>query len=170
MRILVATAGALSPTRVAELLDRWLDSAPQVTVLAVIEVPHPFVDTLETPIWRPLLGDGEAEPPPDVTANYVEERGRKRTEPLASVLEGRGIPNEVMHVEGADPAQVIQDVAARIDADLIVLGATRPLFPEWDSVSVRLMQESSRPLLVIPAGTPSSGSEDEAGFVDELAR
>ncbi|MFQ5966722.1 MAG: universal stress protein [Acidimicrobiia bacterium] len=168
MRILIATAGALSPARVADLMDRWLGAAQHVTVLTVVEVPHPFLDTLETPIWRPLEADAGAEPPPDLAANYVEERGRKRTEPLASALASRGLPHEVIYREGEDPAEIIHEVADQIDADLIMLGATRPLFPDWDSVSVRVMQESRRPLLVIPGAPPTTEPDQEPGFVDEL--
>ena len=170
MRILIATAGALSPARVADLMDRWLGAAQNVTVLTVVEVPHPFLDTLETPIWRPLEADAGAEPPPDLATNYVEERGRKRTQPLASALDAHGVPYEVIYREGEDPAQVIREVADQIDADLVVMGATRPLFPDWDSVSVRVIQEIHRPVLVVPGTTPMGEEDDEEpGFIEELS-
>jgi len=169
VRILIATAGALSPNRVADLVERWLGSAQRVTVMTVIEVPHPFLDTLETPIWRPLDHNPPGDDQPDVALQYVEERGRKRTEALVAALEVRGVPVDTIFREGEDPASEIVMVADQIEADLIVMGATRPIFADWGSVSIRVMQESRRPLLLIPGAARSSDPDEVEGAVSETA-
>ena len=52
----------------------------------------------------------------------------------------------------------------RLDVDVVVLGATRRIFDEsaWESVSARVMMESRKPVLVVPAAhrdTPDDTTE-----------
>jgi nucleotide-binding universal stress UspA family protein len=155
--MLIATAGALPPGPVADFVERWHDDGGQVSVLTVVEVPRAFLDTLETESWHPFEPGAADEGLEDLAARYVEERGRKRTAPLLAALSVRDIEAEPIFREGDDPAVVIGEVADEIGADLIVMGSTRPIFTEgsWTSVSIRLMRETRRPILLIPGLVPS---------------
>jgi nucleotide-binding universal stress UspA family protein len=66
-------------------------------------------------------------------------------------------------LEGEDPATTIIHAAEELDAELVVLGATKQLFDEshWESVSARVMRDSGRAVLVIPAAI-----RDDTGEVD----
>lgn len=162
--MLIATTGALSPEPVARLTSRMTGPAGKVSVTTVIEVPRSFLDTIRSEEWHPL----EDEKPTWGShedagiARYVEERGRRITEPLLAALRATGVEAEVHYLEGEDPAQVIVDAADALEADLIVLGATKPIFDEssWESVSVRVMQDNRRPVLIIPAA-PRAVDEDQ---------
>jgi len=81
---------------------------------------------------------------------------------IHEALHAAGMDAEVHYLEGEDPAQVIVDAADALEADLIILGATKPIFDEssWESVSVRVMQDNRRPVLIIPA-TPRLVDEDQ---------
>ena len=65
--------------------------------------------------------------------------------------------------EGADPALSISELANELDADVVVLGATRRIFDQaaWESVSARVMIESGRPVLVVPPRDSEARSGDE---------
>ena len=110
--------------------------------MTVVEVPHRFLDTVE------LARPGTSE-----QRRYLEERGERATESLVSAFDAAGIETDVRFVEGGDATALIGEVAAEVDADVIVIGATRRLFDQsaWESVSARLMTESDRPVLVVPA-------------------
>jgi nucleotide-binding universal stress UspA family protein len=164
VHVLIATTGALSPEPVAKLSGLIAGPAGTVSVITVIEVPRSFLDTIRSEEWHPL---GDDQPPwgtheDAVIARYVEERGRRITEPILAALRAAGMDAEVHYLEGEDPAQVIVDAADALEADLIILGATKPIFDEssWESVSVRVMQDNRRPVLIIPA-TPRLVDEDE---------
>ena len=83
-------------------------------------------------------------------ARYVEERGHRLTDPLVAALRARGIDATVTYLEGEDPADTILAAAEELRADVIVLGATKHLFAEWESVSARVLRDTRRPVLVIP--------------------
>lgn len=162
--MLIATTGALSPEPVARLAGLLTGPGGRVSVTTVIEVPRSFLDTIRSEEWHPLGDEKPAWGTQEdaVIARYVEERGRRITEPLVAALRAAGLEAEVHYLEGEDPAQVIVDAADGLGADLIVLGATKPIFDEssWESVSVRVMQDNRRPVLIIPA-VPRSAEEDE---------
>jgi nucleotide-binding universal stress UspA family protein len=131
-------------------------------VITIIQVPRSFLETIRSEQWHPLN-----ESTPEWTteedamiARYVEERGHRITEPLLSALRVRGIEAAVHYLEGEDPAERILAAADEIDADLIVVGATKQLFEEWESVSARVLRDTLRPVLVIP-NPPRTNDDDE---------
>jgi nucleotide-binding universal stress UspA family protein len=153
LRVLVATTGVLPPTAVADLCDLIVQSGT-VTVMTVVQVPRTFLASLDDEERRSLLDDdfrreGQAEAK---AARYLEERGRRVVDPLISALAARGRPAGIRLVEGDDPAVAIIDTAREVEADLIVMGATRRLFTEqaWTSVSARVMEKTQCPLVLVP--------------------
>ena len=127
--------------------DAW------VRVITVIEVPRSFLDDIRGEGWHPLT---DASPPwsseeDALIARYVEERGHRLTDPLMAALRARGIEATVTSLEGEDPPETIIRAAEEMKADVVVLGATKHLFSEWESVSARVLRDIRCPVLVIPA-------------------
>lgn len=166
MQILIATTGATDPGPVVHFTEALVNGGT-VTVTTVIEVPRTFLDTIRSERWHPLE-PGDTAPwsskEDAVIARYVEERGQKLTEPVIAALRSRGIKATAMYLEGEDPVRVIVKAARKVNADIIVLGATRKIFDEsaWESVSARVMIESDTPVLVVPAAkdTPIDAQAD----------
>ena len=166
MRIVIATAGVLSPEPVARFAERLAGDDGRVCVITVIEVPRSFLDEIRSEQWHPMSEEGTAAWSTEedaVIARYVEERGGRLTAPLLAALSARGVEAEVRFLEGEDPAATIIEACEDIDADLLMMGATKHLFDEshWESVSTRVLRESRRPVLVIPTG-PRNGSDDDS--------
>ncbi|MEA3501772.1 MAG: universal stress protein, partial [Actinomycetota bacterium] len=164
---LVATSGLLSPDPVVDFTRHLLGQNGRVTLITVIEVPRAFLDDLHVSEGRGAASGDEQE---EAVAGYLKERGRKIVEPIRIALESARIPSEVRFVEGDDAAAAISDAANTLDADIVVLGATRTIFNRdtWESVSARVMLESDRPVLVIPAPhrddprvRPAADTEDD---------
>jgi nucleotide-binding universal stress UspA family protein len=156
--MLIATAGVLSPDPVADFAARLAAEEGEVAVITVIEVPRSFLDTIRSEHWHPL-SDGTpawSDEEDAVIERYVSERGQRITEPILATLRSRGIEPSVRYLEGEDPAATIVGEADAMDADVVVLGATRQLFDEWESVSARVMRELNRPVLVVPPARPES--------------
>lgn len=169
MHILIATAGALPPGPVADLTERILAGDGQVSVLTVIEVPRSFLDGLESEPWHPFDDDQETgDQQAAVVDRYVDERGRKLVEPVLAALRARGIAADGIFVEGTDRAAAICDTAEQVDAELIIMGATRKLFGEdaWESISNEVMRRTRLPLLLVP-GVPRP-IEDSTTEPDEV--
>ena len=155
MHVLVATTGVLPPAAVANLCDLLVPSeAGIITVMTVVQVPRTFLASLDDEEKRSLLDDGlrRDEQAEAKAARYLEERGRRVVDPLISALTARGRAAGVRLVEGDDPAEAIVRTAQEVGADLIVMGATRRLFTEqaWTSVSVRVMEKTQCPLVLVP--------------------
>lgn len=155
MRILIATAGALAPEPVARFTAHLVAEDGAIFVVTVIEVPRSFLDEIRSEQWHPLE-DGSPDWTAEedrVIARYVEERGARITEPVLAALRSRDIEAETVFLEGEDPGATIIRAAEELDADLVIVGATKPLFDEsqWESVSARVMRESGRAVLVVPA-------------------
>ena len=150
MHVLIATTGVLSPEPVVDFTRQLLGQHGRVTVITVIEVPRDFLDALD---------EGRASDDGAISS-YIEERGRRLVDSVTRGLEGAQIPYEVVMLEGADPAAAISAAAEDLAADIVVLGATRPIFKQdaWESVSARVMLESGKPVLVIP-GLPERTDE-----------
>jgi nucleotide-binding universal stress UspA family protein len=167
VHILIATTGALSPEPVADFAARLVGEDGRVSVITVIEVPRSFLEAIRSEEWHPLeAGATEAAWAPQedaVISRYVEERGRRVTEPVAAALEAVGITPEVLYVEGEDPATRIGSVANRLNVDAIVLGATRQIFTDsaWESVSTRVIRDCGIPVLVLPAVRRNGAPEAE---------
>jgi nucleotide-binding universal stress UspA family protein len=151
MHVMIATTGALSPEPVVEFTRHLLGTAGRVTLTTVIEVPRDFLETLDSGEWHPLHGDRPSTRD-QLIDRYVEERGRKLTEPVLLALQAAAIPCDLTYLEGSDPALTISQAARRLDVDVVILGTTRPIFDRdsWESVSARVMIESGRPVLVLP--------------------
>ena len=121
--------------------------------MTVIEVPLSFLDDLDDGEWRPF-DDGIDEDAlrEKLVRRYVEERGTRLVEPVVAALRTHGIDSRTFLEGGDDAADVIVKVAGEQDVDLIVMGSTRPIFDEtvWSSVSVKVMQLSTIPLVLVP--------------------
>lgn len=167
MHVLVATAGALSPGPVVEFARHLIGGTGSVTVTTVVEVPRSFLENLDADDWHPLHDEPSRENVDSVVESYLKERGHRLTDPLRLALEGARIPCDVRILEGADPAVAISEAANDIGADVVILGATKPIFNRdaWESVSARVMVESGRPVLVVPEARRTSEEElDETTY------
>lgn len=164
MNILIATAGVLPPEPVAAIVERLVDPRDQVKVVTVLEIPRSFLNEIRSEEWRPLTegSPGRDEEEDAVIARYVEERGRRLTDPVIAALRTRDIDAKPLHLEGEDKAAAIIKTAEEFDADLVVLGATRHIFKEsaWESISARVMADTRRPVLVVPGQPPSEEDPD----------
>jgi nucleotide-binding universal stress UspA family protein len=153
VHILITTAGALPASRVADLVATMTREDLRVSVMTVIEVPLSFLDDLEDGEWRPFDDDiDEATVREQLVHRYVEERGARLVEPVIAALRTHGIEARTILEEGDSPGEVIVRIAAEQKADMIVMGSTRPIFDEtvWSSVSVKVMQLSTIPLVLVP--------------------
>lgn len=166
MHVLVATAGALSPEPVVSFARHLIGGTGSVTLMTVVEVPHGFLEGLSTDDWHPLH-DTHAENGA-VAAQYLEERGRRLTDPVRQALDQARIPCDVRVIEGGDPATAISEAAEALEADVVLLGATKQIFDRdaWESVSARVMLESGRPVLVVPEFKRQSGTEEHLDEID----
>lgn len=169
MHVLVATAGALPPSAVADLIEKLVDDEGLVTVMTVLEVPREFLEELTTESWRPFSEEPRTPEIEQAVTQYIEERGMRLVEPVMAALTGAGLDARPLFVEGADVAQTIVDTAVSNDVDIIVLGATRPIFDAdaWASVSVRVMQQSKVPMLMLPGTARSTEDIDRETGPDQ---
>ena len=152
MRILIATTGVLPPVPVADLCQRLGGDEGIYSVMTVIQVPRTFLDALDEEDRRSFLADDEKADAEAKALAYLEERGRRVVDPIVAALSAKGIKPSVHFVEGDDPAQAIIQTADKVEADMLVMGATRRLFTEeaWRSVSSRVMEQSQLPILLVP--------------------
>jgi len=154
VHVLIATTGVLSADPAVEFSGKLIRGGGKVTVTTVIEVPRSFLDALRSEGWHPLdetLGNSHSTDDA-LLARYVDERGRRLTDPIVTALKAAGIEAKAIFREGDDPARTISQLADEVAADVVVLGATRKIFDQsaWESVSARVMIESGRPVLVLP--------------------
>lgn len=163
MHVLIATTGVLSPEPAVEFTRNLLGEGGKVTVTTVIEVPRGFLDTLRSEGWHPLTEEYDFDDSDDaIMQRYVEERGKRLTEPVCAALKSAGFESTTVFREGGDPARAISQLAEELKVDVVLLGATRQIFDQsaWESVSARVMIESGRPVLVLPPGTPDPEEQD----------
>ncbi|MCY3539883.1 MAG: universal stress protein [Acidimicrobiia bacterium] len=152
MKVLIATAGALPAQPVACLVEALAGSDGWVTVMNVTQGPGRFPNELEDGLWQPF----DDESPPGPTAGeadpYIQERGMKIVSPIVSALEGRNLEVGTLFVAAEDAADAILETADRLNAEIIVMGATRQLFKElsWTSVSMKVVAGSRLPVLLMP--------------------
>ncbi len=164
MHVLVATAGALSPGPVVEFTRHLIGGTGVVTVVTVVEVPHSFLEDLDSDDWHPLH-DTQPRATVEVLANqYLAERGQRLTDPIRQALETARIPCNVQVLEGDDPAAAISAAADDLGAEVVLVGATKQIFNRdaWESVSARVMIESGRPVLVVPESRKDLAEVDDA--------
>lgn len=152
MHVLVATAGALNPEPVVEFTRHLIGGTGSVTVVTVVEVPHSFLEDLDADDWHPLHDGNGKVSTKDLAEQYLVERGSRLTDPIRQALETARIPCDVQVLEGKDAAAEISKAADALNADVVLLGATKQIFDReaWESVSARVMLESGRPVLVVP--------------------
>jgi len=169
MHVLVATAGALSPDPVVEFTRHLIGGTGSVTVVTVVEVPHSFLEGIDSDDWHPLHDTNVAARDESVAAQYLEERGKRITEPIRQALEAARIPCVARVLEGADAAAAISAAADLLKADVVLLGATKPIFDmqAWESVSARVMLESGRPVLVVPEARKDVDDTEEMDAFQE---
>ncbi len=121
--------------------------------MTVIRVPRSFLDSLDDDVRRSFLDDTSGSTDAEAkAARYLEERGQRVVEPIVNALRGIGIEAQVRYVEGDDPAEAIISVADEVDAELVMMGATRRLFTEeaWRSVSALVMVKTHLPVVLVP--------------------
>lgn len=167
MHVLVATAGALSPEPVVEFARHLIGGTGSVTVTTVVEVPRSFLEDLDADDWHPLHDSTHRESADSIVEDYLTERGHRIIDPLRQALDGARIPCDVRVLEGDDPAIAISQAANELGADVVILGATKQIFDRdaWESVSARVMLESGRPVLVVPAARKVSEEEaDQSSY------
>lgn len=154
MRILIATTGVLPAVPVSELCARLTDGDGEVTVMTVIRIPRTFLDSLDDDVRRSFLSDspGDASTPEEKAGRYLEERGQNVVQPIVAALQAEGIEATVRYVDGDDPAAAIIATAEAVDAQIVMMGATRRLFTEeaWGSVSARVIDTSHLPVVLVP--------------------
>lgn len=154
MRILVATTGVLPAAPVAEFCERLIGDDTRVTVMTVVRVPRSFLEALDDDVRRSFLDDSpdESAAAEEKAARYLEERGQRAVDPICAAMKASGIECDIRFVEGDDPAEAIIQTAAEIEAEMVIMGATRRLFTEeaWRSVSARVMVNSHLPVLLVP--------------------
>jgi len=150
VHILVATAGALPPVAVADLVGSFADPTPKVTVLTAVDVSRSFLEEVTKEGWHPFADDVADDG--GAVREYVSERGTRLAKPLVAALEALRVECDCVFVESADPAETILEHGERLGADLILMGATRPLFDQdsWESISIRVMLGSRVPVVMIP--------------------
>ncbi len=153
MNVLIATSGVLTPAAAADLVERFVRDGDKVNVVTVMEVPRSFLDDVRSDEWQPdEMGNAIFQQSEEaLIARYVEERGRRITEPMVEALAERGVAAHATFLEGDDPAATIITAAAELGVDLVVMGATRMIFRGWESVSARVMAEAKVPVLVVPS-------------------
>jgi nucleotide-binding universal stress UspA family protein len=171
MHVLVATAGALTPSAVVEFARHLIGGTGHVTVTTVIEVPRDFLEGLDADEWHPLREAATPRTPDEVVASYLSERGHRVTDPIKQALEAARIPCDAGVLEGTDAAAAICAAAGELDVDVIIVGATKQLFnaDAWESVSARLMIETGRPVLVLPQPRAESDGDGHAGGFQPLS-
>ncbi len=169
MHVLVATAGALSPTLVVEFARHLIGGTGSVTIATVVEVPRSFLEEINQGDWHPLRDTNAATPDDTVVTQYLEERAHRLTEPLRLALERARIPCELLVLEGEDAAAAISSAASELQADVVILGATKQIFDRdaWESVSSRVMLESGKAVLVVPEARKDP---DDVENVEDLAQ
>lgn len=126
--------------------------------MTVVQVPQSLLGQFQRQP-RSFLSEDPQDPTEKdsaAEADYVRERGQQAVATLAGGFRSAGIDPEVSYVSGHDLAEAIMDQAERMQADLIVMGATRQLFEGevWTSVTARVVMECERPLLLMPSRPP----------------
>ncbi len=154
MRILVATTGVLPAAPVAEFSKRLMGDDGRVSVMTVVQVPRSFLESLDDDVRRSFLDDlpDKSSTEEEKAARYLEERGQRAVDPICAAMAAHDIECDLRFVEGDDPAEAIIQTAQEVDAEMVIMGATRRLFTEeaWRSVSARVMVNSHLPVLLVP--------------------
>lgn len=161
MRILVCTSGVLQAPPVIDFCSSLLGKHGKVVILTVVQVPRSLLDKFQRQPRSFFSEDAETAPRrvSEAEQDYIRERGERAVSTLAKGFRAAGIDPGLSYVSGHDLAGAIVAQADKMQADLIVMGATRQLFEPgvWSSVTARVSQECERPLLLMPT-KPREGS------------
>jgi nucleotide-binding universal stress UspA family protein len=154
VRILVCTSGVLQAPPVIDFCSSLLGKHGKVVILTVVQVPMELLSKFRREP-RSFLFETPEDCPHEISAaeeDYIRERGERAVATLASGFRAAGIDPELSYVSRPDLAEAIVTEAENMEADLIVMGATRQLFETdvWSSVTSRVSQECERPLLLMP--------------------
>ena len=168
MHVLVATDGKLDPNLAAQFAAPLAGVGGRVTVLTVVEIPRRLLADLRSVFGEmPAthvdsdaeyvgVGDTGHDPvgwPGDdaMVKRYLGDKLSERCEPLAEMLRDAGIDTESKVVEGEQPAKVIVEMAADIDASVVVIGAQgQGLFEGLlGSVGTKVTRQAKCPVLVM---------------------
>ena len=160
VRILVCTSGVLQAPPVIDFCASLLGEDGRIVILTVVQVPRSLLSKFRRKP-RSFLFEVPEDCPRQASADeddYIRERGERAVATLASGFRAAGIDPELSFVESQDLAGAIVDQAERMQADLIVMGATRQFFePDvWSSVTARVSRVCERPLLLMPTKGRSS--------------
>lgn len=137
MHVMIATDGCLEPIRTAAIAARLAGGDGRVTVLSVVEVPRALLDDMRRAVLNgdDLRRDVEfrsaqaADSQPThwlgddaIVERYVRDQVRKRTVDLVAALDGRGVENEVVDLEGENAARSLLEWIADEPVDIILIG------------------------------------------------
>lgn len=137
MHVMIATDGSLEPIRTAAIAARLAGGDGRVTVLSVVEVPRALLDDMRRAVLDgdDLRRDVEfrsaqaTDNQPSrwvgddaVVERYVRDQVRKRTVDLVAALDGRGVENEVVDLEGENAARSLLEWIADEPVDVILIG------------------------------------------------
>lgn len=164
MRILVCTSGVLQAPPVIDFCSSLLGEDGKVVILTVVQVPRSLLDKFQRQP-RSFFSEDPEDCPHQASAaeqDYIRERGERAVATLAKGFRSAGIDPDISYVSGHDLAGAIVARADKMQADLIVMGATRQLFETdvWSSVTARVSRECERPLLLMPTRSRDSASRE----------
>lgn len=102
-------------------------------------------------------GDDLVQVIPDMAGEidgYLRETGQKR---LREAARAAGAPESVsLHVGVGSPAREVLELAEKVGADLLVLGATGEGGQHFGSVASRCVRKAAARVLLVPAGHPGA--------------
>lgn len=169
MHVLVATDGCSDVAATARFAHALAGAEGSTTVATVVHVPRQLVTQLREKWGEPMPvtvdADAEYVGTPDATGTLersfpgddavVEQYlGNKRVEycrPIASAIRDLGGNAESMAKEGTEISKEIMNVAADIDADVIVIGShgLGAFHGLLGSTGSKLVRRAKRPVLVL---------------------
>ena len=132
-----------------------LDSSTIVVGVDLTREPPPAVRVVAA--WRKTFGGGrprlvdvvaEASWP----AQCADDAVRARAEAVAGAFAAAGIDADATVLRSNDPARALLTLASAVDHAIFVLTSDRwPGRSHWYSTTRRVVQEASRPVLVVPS-------------------
>ncbi len=169
MHVLVATDGCSDVAETARFAYALTGAEGTTTVATVVPVPRQLVAELREQ-WgepKPVHVDSDAEYVGAPGTNGTLERsfpgddavveqylGNKRVEyckPIAEAIRGLGGTAESLTREGTEISRQIMDIAAELDADIIVIGShgLGGFQGLLGSTGAKLVRRAKRPVLVL---------------------
>ncbi len=169
MHVLVATDGSLETEEAASFAQSLATDDGKVTVLTVVEIPRKmlqdlrdvmgqqhetgvieageWVDTPAVPSQTPRNWPGD-----DAVINrYLDDKRFQCTDPIVSMLNGRGIAAEGLVIEGEKPTESILEQVDALGADVLLIGShgLGAFSGLLGSVGTKLVRASPKPVLLL---------------------